>query len=60
MEDLKPPIRKSIEPKILPIKPVVMIKSTVIVSVPPNSWETSIPTAAVIDLGNRVTIVSLE
>ena len=49
IEDSNLPNRNNIEPKILPIKPVVIIKSTVIVSVPPSSCDTSIPTAAVID-----------
>lgn len=58
IEVLKLPTFNNIDPIILPISPVVMMNKTVIVSVPPNSCETSIPTAAVIERGNIVTMVS--
>lgn len=48
-----------IGPKILPIRPVVTIKNTVIVSVSPSSYDISIPAVAAIDRGNNTTTVSL-
>ena len=40
IEVLKLPTFNNIDPIILPIKPVVIMNNTVIVSVPPNSCDT--------------------